>query len=384
MQQGRRYKQVASNVNPDNLTVMDYRPFSTKLATLLTSGILIVHGGELKPVAAQVTPDGLTDLDRPAELAPLFGEGHLLGVGDSVRIDVFNIDDYGGDFQVLAGGVVNLPVVGAVTLEGLTLQQAAARIEQQLVSYVRRPRVTVSLLSIRPLQVSISGEVSRPGSYRVDNEENDASSLTQVIELAGGITQLADIRRIEVRRRRSSVAANASLGAGGAGQFQTFNVDLWNLLRTGALEEDVQLQDGDRITIPTAAALNADEIAELASASFSPDEIIVNVVGEVTEPGAVELSPNTPLNQAILAAGGFTSSARTKTVDLIRLNPNGTATEQEVAIDFSQGIDETGNPALRPGDTIVVRSSTAARIGETLGAVLDPLGRVLNIFRIFR
>lgn len=339
--------------------------------------------------------------------------GYLLGVGDFVRVDVFNIPDYSGEFQVLSGGVLNLPVVGTISVEGLSVQQAATRIETQLTPYVRRPRVTVSLLDLRPIQVAIAGEVNRPGAYRIDNDTNNPGrsaseipTLTEVIELAGGITQLANIRQIEVQRRlpppstdslsndlfnerpsRPALLAEAE-GEGSTTQrpypIQTLSVDLWNLLQEGNLDEDILLQDGDRIIIPTATALSAEEITEIATASFSPDQITVNVVGEVDAPGVIQLPPNAPLNQALMAAGGFNNRARRRSVNLIRLNPDGTVTERSIDVDFSQGVNDDDNPALRPNDMIVVRRSGLARFGDSLNLVTSPITSTFNTFSIIR
>ncbi|MGD1855415.1 MAG: polysaccharide biosynthesis/export family protein [Leptolyngbyaceae cyanobacterium] len=330
------------------------------------------------------------------EATPLVGDTYILGVGDYLRVDVFNIPDYSGEFRVLSGGSLNIPIVGAVAVEGLSLQQATAEIEQSLEPYVRRPRVTLSVLGIRPIQIAIAGEVNRPGAYQVtvENDSNNSTAnmptLTQAIELADGITQLADIRQIEIKRRLSSISNVQQPGVillsnsqGKQTQFQTIPINLWELLKEGDLSEDLQLQDGDRIIIPTAQTLSADEVTELATASFSPDQISVNVVGEVGSPGNIQVPPNTPLNQAILAAGGFNNRAKTGTVSLVRLNPNGTASEREIEVDFTQGVSEAVNPSLRPNDTVIVQRSGLARTGDTFGTIVAPLNFGLNILRLF-
>ncbi|MDV3347922.1 polysaccharide export protein [Leptolyngbyaceae cyanobacterium CCMR0082] len=326
---------------------------------------------------------------------PTVGESYILGVGDYLRVDVFNIPDYSGEFRVLSSGNLNIPIVGAIDVEGLSLQQAKVQIEQTLEPYVQRPVVTLSVLETRPIQIAIAGEVHRPGSYRISAQSGtnvaaeDIPTLTQAIELAGGITQLADIRQIEVQRRlpRSSAAlvSSATLLADQRhkeNKSQTVAVNLWNLLKEGNLNEDLQLQDGDRIIIPTASNLNSDEAAELATASFSPDEISVNVVGEVESPGNIRIPPNTPLNQAILAAGGFNNRARKGTVRLVRLNLNGTVSQSDIDIDFAQGINEETNPSLRPNDTVIVQRSGVASVGDAFSSVLSPLNFVLRLLGI--
>ncbi|MEM8611817.1 MAG: SLBB domain-containing protein [Cyanobacteria bacterium P01_H01_bin.105] len=335
-----------------------------------------------------------SELYTPSAIDPSVGESYILGVGDYLRVDVFNIPDYSGEFRILSSGHVNVPIIGAINIEGLSLQQATVQIEKSLEPYVRRPVVTLSVLETRPIQIAVSGEVHRPGSYRISSETNansaaDIPTLTQAIELAGGITQLANIRQIEVQRHlprsfSSSGSRNALIADARSKQnkTQTVSVNLWNLLKEGDLSEDLQLQDGDRIIIPTANNLNSDEVSQLATASFSPDEIAVNVVGEVDSPGNISVPPNTPLNQAILAAGGFNNRARKATVSLVRLNLNGTVSQREIEVDFSQGINEDTNPALRPNDTVIVKRSGLARAGDTFGAVFSPLNFILRLFGI--
>ncbi len=323
-----------------------------------------------------LSTDGLSTGSSVSD--PAASGQYFLGAGDAVQVTVFNAPDYSGEFGVLAGGALNLPLAGEVIVEGLTLQQASEEISVYLSEYVRRPKVTVSLLVARPLQVAIAGEINRPGAYSLPVGGENGSptpTLTQVISLAGGITQSADIRQITVQRQLPRSSTVASTGA--------INVDLWQLLKEGQLDADLPLQRGDRIIVPKATEMSAAEATELASTSFSPTEITVNVVGEVENPGAIALPPNAPLNQAILSAGGFNRRAKQSTVGLIRLNDNGTVTRQEVEIDFEAGLNPENNPALRPNDTIVVGVNGLNRVTDTLGTLLSPLNSGFGLFRLF-
>lgn len=351
---------------------------------------------EQEPFTSLPVAPNLPELAQPTEANPWIEDTYILGVGDYLRVDIFNIPDYSGEFRVLSGGTLNIPVVGAVAVEGLSLQQATNLLEQSLVPYIRRPTVTLSVLGTRPIQIAIAGEVHRPGTYRVTagDSSNSASAnvptLTQAIELAAGITQLANIRQIEVKRRLPNISHGTQpshlLFSDTHNQqtpFQTISVNLWDLLKEGNLSEDLELQDGDSIIIPTADILSADEVTELATASFSPDEISVNVVGEVGSPGNISVPPNTPLNQAILAAGGFNDRAKTGTVSLVRLNPDGTASQRDIEVDFTQGINEDINPSLRPNDTVIVQRSGLARTSDTVRTIFTPFNFGLNILRLF-
>lgn len=220
-----------------------------------------------------------------------------------------------------------------------------------------------------PFQVAVVGEVLRPGTYVMQGtRSSNPPTVTRALEEAGGIKPLADIRRIQLRRQAKN------------GTEQSIEVDLWALLQSGDLAQDVILQRGDTIVIPEVDTLDPAEATAVASASFSPDIIKVNVVGEVTRGGAQELPPNTPLNQALLAAGGFNNRADRGDVELVRLNPDGTVSRREIRVDFTQGINEETNPILSNNDVIIVGKTALATFSDTLGQVLEPIGRGFSLF----
>jgi len=225
----------------------------------------------------------------------------------------------------------------------------------------------------KPIQVAIVGEVNRPGPHTIEvvqaqaGSQSQAPTVTQAIQAAGGITQAADIRNIEVRRVTQS------------GAIQAVKVNFWELLQAGDLRQDLPLQAGDTVVIPTATALTPEEITRLASASFSPTEMTVNVVGEVKSPGAIVLPPNAPLNQAILAAGGFNNRARSGSVILIRLNPDGTVARRRIDVDFASGVGGSENPPLSPNDTVLVGRSGLTEVTDLLGTLLSPVTSIIRL-----
>lgn len=320
-------------------------------------------------------------------------DSYTLGAGDIIQIDIFDVPELSGEAgrqTILVDGSVNLPWVGRVMLQGKNLDQAAQTITNKYQGYIRDPLITVNLVTARTLKVSIVGEVKRPGSYVINpaatqtnqalvsegaagggggGEGNQWPTVTQALQTAGGVTQQADLRRVQLRRTLPD------------GSEQVTDVNLWELLRTGTLSQDITLRDKDVLVVPTATALNSEEALTVGSANFSPSQIRVNVVGEVTTPGVVELPPNTPLNQAIMAAGGFDAlRARRGSVYLIRLNPNGTAVRRKVKIDLTAGINDETNPALRDYDTVVIRRNGLASTTDTIGQVFAPFGELLGPF----
>jgi polysaccharide export outer membrane protein len=322
--------------------------------------------------------------ENPAGNMPLsdaIADNYTLGAGDLIELEIFNVPEHSGNERVLVDGSVSLEWVGNVDVAGLTLDEAATAIAQAYGRYLKNPLITVSLITPRPLQVSVAGEVNRPGSYQVDFAGENGSdveaerrwpTLTRVLQQAGGITQLADVRQVTVER------------VVGRNQVLTLHVDLWDLLNSGDLSQDPSLRDGDTIYIPTVSRVNAYEARQIATASFSPDVVRVNVVGEVNNPGMVEVPPNTPLNQALLAAGGFDPGrARTDMVELVRLNPDGSVSQREITVNFNQGINEDTNPILYPDDVIVVKPSGNAQISDSADGLLNTLGLFLPFLNLF-
>jgi len=230
----------------------------------------------------------------------------------------------------------------------------------------------------------ILGGGERPGSFTIGsyillgtatNQNNPTGNgglptVTLAIQQEQGIKPLADIRRIDVRRLTK------------IGAEQVFNINLWQLLQTGNISQEVILQDGDTVVVPKATEVATAESLELATALFSPDTINISVVGEVETPGTLKVPPNTTLNQALLTAGGFKGSrARRSSVDLIRLNIDGTVSTQEVPINLAQGVNDQGNPILWENDIIVVSRAGTTRITDSFWFYSIPQLQFLQCFR---
>lgn len=326
----------------------------------------------------------------PPTTAFPYEESYTLGPGDAIQLDIFDVPELSGAtagrYIVQLDGTINLLWAGTVRVQGLTLQQAEQVISQAYANFVRNPLVTVSVANTRALRVSVAGEIKRPGAYVISPEgatdnrilvadagaagevANQWPTVTKAIQAAGGLTQFADLRRVQLRRPLSD------------GSLEVIDINLWELLRTGELNQDVRLRDRDALIIPTATTLNENEALVLGAANFSPATVRVNVIGEVPTPGVIEVPPNTPMNQALLAAGGFQRPrARTSKVELVRLNSNGTAVRRTVNVDLAAGINDETNPALRDYDTIIVSRNGAAVFSDNLDNFLDPVDRIFGI-----
>ena len=457
----------------------------------------LAQGQSLPPT--RQTPTTSTQLDT----------NYSLGGGDRIRVNVFEVPEYTGEYQIPPGGAINLPLIGSVSVLGLTTEQAADEIARRYARFLKRPLISVNLLSSRPINIFVAGEVTRPGAYTLnlsggagDNPGVQYPTVLAALTTAQGVTLAADVTQVQLRRKigrsseqtvsinlkeliqtgrlsqditlrdgdtivvptatnfnvaesRNIFAANFAASqttprtvtiigevnrpgsylvtpastdaqgggattnsgtttpnglpnvtrviqlAGGitaqadirnlklrrptrAGSEQAIDINLWQLLQSGDANQDIIVQDGDTIVIPTATEINPAEATQLATTTLSPARIQVGVVGEVKRPGLTDVQPNSSLNQAILAAGGFNDArASSRAVDLIRLNPNGSVTKRIVKVDFSAGINEQTNPILRNNDVVVVNRSGIARTGDTTNTIAGPLGVIFNILRLF-
>src|SRR5688572_727881 len=112
--------------------------------------------------------------------------GDKLGVGDAVRVTVFQQPDLTLETRVADNGSTSMPLVGPVKIAGLTTAAAAGQIADALKrgKFLNNPQVNVALTTLRSRQVSVLGMVARPGRYPLDET---SPQLADVIAAAGGL-----------------------------------------------------------------------------------------------------------------------------------------------------------------------------------------------------
>ena len=198
--------------------------------------------------------------------------------------------------------------------------------------------------------------------------------MVDAIQKAGGITQIPIC---------GGCAATTSSRDWERPQLQAAELDLLDLVLDGNQSQNPFLIDGDTIRILKAEE-TPEEAVELAAVNLSPQVISVNVIGEVNNPGTVELPAGTPLMQAVMAAGGANPRANTRKVELVRINRSGSATLKRFKLDPSAAASNDKNPPLQDGDSVMVNRSQLARAGDAINTVSQPLGGLLQIWTLFR
>jgi polysaccharide biosynthesis/export protein len=349
------------------------------------AGLVLAGHGLLAAAALAQTPDPTLNNQ----------DAYILGPGDQVQLTVLDpgAKELGGTFDILNDGSASLALLGSVVLSGLTLNQAQLWLQSLYSRHLLRPDLNVSVVRPRPLQVSVVGEVVAPGLYFLTANEvsqveggtggstaggglslSGLPTVVTAIQKAGGLTLNANLADVRLQRRIP----------GDATQLRETQLNLISLLRSGDKAQNPFLFDGDTLVIGTAQTPDR-EVMELAAANLSPQQINVTVVGEVVSPGRLNLAANTPVVQAVLAAGGPKNwRGKRSDVELVRINRNGTATRQLITIDYNQGVSGVRNPPLQDGDTVVVNRTAYAVATDAIGAVATPITGLVNVWALVR
>lgn len=156
----------------------------------------------------------------------------VIGRMDNVEIRVFREDDLTTRGQLSADGTISMPLIGSVRLQGLTTDQAAAAIRQKLADgWLVKPEVSVSIEARIRRTITVLGQAQRPGVFELP--ANREMTLVEAIGMAGGVTRIANGKKISLKR------------SGGK------EVRIINLsdITTGK-GNDIPLRDGDVINIP--------------------------------------------------------------------------------------------------------------------------------------
>src|SRR5688572_3515639 len=211
-----------------------------------------------------------------------------LGPGDVVKITVYNNPDLTTEAQITHTGKITFPLVGEVELAGLDKGEAEARLAKLLTDgkFVVKPQVNVLVLQFRSQQVSVLGQVNKPGKIPLDT----ASTLTDLLALAGGVAPTGSDVVIVIAREKD-------------GSTRKREVNLDAMILSGNMVENLAIANGDVIYVPRAQ--------------------VFYIYGEVQKPGAYRLERNMTVMQALSVGGGLTVRGTERGVRLHRRDARG-------------------------------------------------------------
>lgn len=265
---------------------------------------------------------------------------YRLGPGDGLVLILTGGVEQAHTLPVTREGFIVVPDAGQIYVANLTLTELREvlydRLRRVYSSIGRSPNAKtqfhISVAQVRAVQVYVVGEVPQPGAYQI----SAMGTLLSALYAAGGVTERANMRQIELRRDNEIVAS----------------LDLYDYLLHGNTRNDVRVETGDVIFVPVHGTR-------------------VHVTGAVVRPSIYEIAPGETLAEVLEAAGGFRPEAELRRIAVHRIVPpteRGPGPFPRVALDVpleapaAVGSTRPANPfpvpvprlPLEAGDSIVV------------------------------
>lgn len=230
-------------------------------------------------------------------------ESYVIGTGDQLLIDVYGASQQSYDLEVNPEGRVFIPNVGPVEVGGASVGAARSRLRTSLSSIYsglqgNNPNtfLQVRLGNIRTINVTMAGELRKPGTYNLPS----FASVFNALYAAGGPNENGSFRHIQVYRDNKMVG----------------ETDIYNFLMNGSDAGNVRLQDNDVVIV-------------------QPIRNRVELEGPVRRSGLFEIKPGENINDLVAFAGGYSDKAYTKRITVRRSTGEQLKVEDVVADDYA-------------------------------------------------
>lgn len=273
-------------------------------ATLGWSAVLMLVSPSVQAQASAPR----TAAGKPADV-----DQSRIGVGDTIRITVYQSPDLSLETRVNEGGAISYPLLGRVQLAGLTVTAAEQHIASELKrrDFVKDPQVIIVVTQVRANQVNVLGQVGKPGRYPLDLT---GMRLTEVLALAGGVVAGVGSDTIVLTGTRD-------------GRPFRHEVDLPRLFSPNGTSEDMVVAPGDTVWVDRAPQ--------------------IYMYGEIQHPGVMRLERGMTVMQAVAAGGGATPRGTLKGLKVTRRGPDGKM----------QTLEPSMEDSLKDGDVVFIRES---------------------------
>jgi protein involved in polysaccharide export with SLBB domain len=267
-------KSLANKITRDSL-VREATPQSANI-TETTYGMQLFSNG----VVAEVTDLSTPPLDYP------------IGVYDMLIVSLWNGAEATLDYTVARDGSIFPAGLGKIYVQGLTFEQVRSLIIQRFKSYVpASTNITVSLGQPRTVNINVAGEINKQGPVTVSAFTN----AFNVIALAGGPTDLADLRSILIKRNGRVID----------------ELDVYKYLTTGDFGKHIYLENNDFVILQTVKKR-------------------VKAEGKFKRPMFYQLKPNEGMKALLRYSGGLLNDAFSSGVKVYR-----TQLEQQIIKDVN-------------------------------------------------
>ena len=175
----------------------------------------------------------LKNLETLPESAAAVPDEYIIGPEDVLQIHVWKQPDLSVTVPVRSDGKISTPLINEIQASGLTPAQLRENIGERLIQFIDEPTVSVIVTEINSLKISVSGNVNSPGIFKI----SDKISLVDAISLAGGVTRLAETKKIRIIR----INGNAK---------KIYQVNYKAIISEGELDQDIFIFPGDSVLVP--------------------------------------------------------------------------------------------------------------------------------------
>jgi polysaccharide export outer membrane protein len=283
------------------------------------------------PAPAQLKQDEIAEFNEQLFATARGGadpSDYLLGSGDLLQIKVYEAEDLNTTVRVSSRGYVTLPLLGAVSVDGLSAREAEEMIENLYrVRYIKDPHVSIFVEEHFSRRVTLMGQFRNPGTYDYLSKQR----LLDVMALGGGLSDIAG-RVVQVRRYSGSQEGQS-----------VFVVDLDQLIKEGNSDLNIQINSGDVLFVPEAGTFFVD--------------------GAVRRPGSYHIKHTTTLQEAFLEAGGLAPYANRERATLIRISEAGN--REMIELDLTQ--PETMEMEVNDRDVLITEASAYGKLVHGVG-----------------
>ena len=206
-------------------------------------------------------------------------QNYVLGPGDAVNVDVWGASHNSFQSTISPDGTIQIEGYGPISVSGLTVEQANARLRSQLGARYQSSKIRLTVGQTKTIIVNVMGEVNVPGTYTL----SAFSTVFNALYMAGGISEIGTLRNIKVYRNNRQIST----------------VDVYDYILNGKQTGNVRLADNDVIIV-------------------GPYESLVNITGKVKRPMYYEMKKTESVGALLNYAGGFTGDAYKKSIRIIR------------------------------------------------------------------
>lgn len=309
------------------------------------------------------TADDTNDRIVQLALASTAKQGdYVIGGGDLLGIEVFEVPELSRDLRVNASGFVSIPLIPVqVQAAGLTTLQFEAKLAELLQTngLVTNPQISVTVKEMHSEPITVIGAVRQPVVVQAARQ----TTLLEVLSQAGGISGDAG-SQIIVTRAPHPPDSNGGSADDANSQQTTFTINLIDLLDSDDLKYNIPLIGGDVIRVPRAG--------------------VVYVVGAVRTPGgfvmANERQQMTVL-EAVTLAGGLQPTAKSNEAFILRRDKT-TGDRQKVSLDVKKILTlKAEDVRMQQSDILYVPDSNGKRALRRSGEIAVSLATGVALFR---